>query len=72
MPAFFIKFSIENNQNVTLRLFNNIGEVLYEDNLQQFVGEYTKEIDLTNKAKGIYFLEIETDEGVINKKLILQ
>ena len=41
-------------------------------NLEQFVGEYTKQIDLTNNAKGIYFLEIETIDGVINKKLILQ
>ena len=32
----------------------------------------TKEIDLTDKAKGIYFLEIETEDGIINKKLILQ
>ena len=30
------------------------------------------QIDLTNNAKGIYFLEIETGDGVINKKLILQ
>ena len=67
-----IKFSVENNQNVTLRLFNNIGEVLYEDILEQFIGEYTKQIDLTTNAKGIYFLEIETDDGVINKKLMLQ
>ena len=30
------------------------------------------QIDLTDNAKGIYFFEIETDNGVINKKLILQ
>ena len=36
------------------------------------VDKYTKQIDLTNNAKGIYFLEIETNDGVINKKLILQ
>tara|TARA_E500000331_G_scaffold289693_1_gene285508 strand:+ start:4723 stop:4956 length:234 start_codon:yes stop_codon:yes gene_type:complete len=30
------------------------------------------EIDLVKHAKCIYFLEIETDKGVINKKLILQ
>ena len=42
------------------------------EELQQFVGEYVKSIDLNNCSKGIYFLEIETNEGVINKKLILQ
>ena len=51
---------------------NVIGEELINENLEQFIGEYTKQIDLTNNTKGIYFLEIEMDDGVINKKLILQ
>ena len=45
--------------------------VITED-LQQFVGEYVKAINLNRYTKGIYFLEIETNDGVINKKLILQ
>ena len=40
--------------------------------LEQFIGDYAKEIDLSYNATGIYFLEIETSDGVINKKLILQ
>ena len=42
------------------------------DDLQQFIGEYTKQLNLEENAKGIYFLEIETNDGVVNKKLILQ
>ena len=49
-----------------------IPKELINDNLEQFISEYTKQIDLSNNAKGIYFLEIETNDGVINKKLILQ
>ena len=51
---------------------NLIGEELISEDLQQFVGEYVKSINLNNNSKGIYFLEIETGDGVINKKLILQ
>jgi len=40
--------------------------------MQQFVGEYFKSINLNNYEKGIYLLEITTDQGIINKKLILQ
>ena len=49
-----------------------VGEEIILEDLQQFVGEYTKQINLEDNAKGIYFLEIETNDGVINKKLILQ
>jgi len=69
---FNISFTSEYQQNLKVRILNVIGEELISDDLKQFIGEYTKQINLTNNAKGIYFLEIETDNGVINKKLILQ
>ena len=65
-------FTSEQVQDLKIRVLNVIGEELISDNLEQFIGEYTKQIDLTNNAKGIYFLEIETNDGMINKKLILQ
>ena len=53
-------------------MLNTVGEDIVSEDLQKFVGEYVKSIDLNNYSKGIYFLEIETNNGVINKKLILQ
>jgi hypothetical protein len=69
---FSISFISEDVQNLRVRILNVIGEELINENLEQFIGEYTKQLNLTNNAKGIYFLEIETNDGLINKKLILQ
>ncbi len=69
---FNISFTSEEIQNLEVRILNILGEELINENLEQFIGEYTKQINLSNNAKGIYFLEIETNDGVINKKLILQ
>jgi hypothetical protein len=69
---FNITFTSETIQNLRVRILNVIGEELINESLEQFIGEYTKQINLTNNAKGIYFLEIETNDGIINKKLILQ
>jgi beta-glucanase (GH16 family) len=70
--VFNISFTSETVQNLKLRVLNVVAEEIILEDLQQFVGEYTKSINLKDNAKGIYFLEIETDEGIINKKLILQ
>jgi hypothetical protein len=69
---FNISFTSDTKQDLRVRILNIIGEELINDNLQQFIGEYTKQINLSENAKGIYFLEIETNDGIINKKLILQ
>ena len=69
---FNITFISETVQNLRVRILNVMGEEIVIEDLQQFVGEYVKAIDLDQHAMGIYFLEIETNNGVINKKLILQ
>ena len=70
--VFNITFTSESIQDLKLRVLNVIGEELIAEDLQQFIGEYTKQINLEDNAKGIYFLEIEKTDGIINKKLILQ
>ena len=41
------------------------------ENLEEFKGSYEQGIDLTGKAKVVYFLEISTNTGGINKKIVL-
>ena len=69
---FNISFTSEEIQDLRVRVLNVVGEEIVVENLQQFVGEYVKQVDLNTYSKGIYFLEIETQKGFINKKLILQ
>jgi hypothetical protein len=69
---FNVTFTSEDVQDLEVRVLNIVGEVIYTENLEQFVGAYTKAIDLATYTKGIYFLEITTNNGVVNKKLILQ
>ena len=59
-------------QDLSIRILNVIGAEIYSERKEQFVGEYTKQISLDNYGKGIYFLEIKTNTGIVNKKLILQ
>jgi hypothetical protein len=49
-----------------------MGEEIVSEKTEQFIGEYTKKISLENQSKGIYFLEIKTNNRIINKKIILQ
>ena len=69
---FNVSFTSEDVQDLQVRVINVIGEVVYTEDLSQFVGAYTKQVDLQSYTKGVYFLEITTDNGVVNKKLILQ
>ena len=43
---FNVTFTSEDVQNLEVRIINVIGEVVYTEDLVQFVGEYTKQVDL--------------------------
>ena len=49
-----------------------MGELVYEEKVSQFIGEYTKQIDLGDYSKGVYFLEITTDKNLVNRKIVIQ
>ena len=69
---FNVCFATEEIQTLLVRVLNIVGEVFYEESLDHFIGEYTKQISLADYSKGIYLLEITDNQGTINNKIILQ
>jgi hypothetical protein len=58
----------ENNSNISI--VNSIGNVVFSEKL--IIGEFSKQIDLSNFSKGIYLIELQTEIGIYKKKIILQ
>ena len=69
---FNVSFVSDEVQNLDISITNVIGEAIYNADLEQFVGQFTKEVSLATYPKGVYFLQITTDKGVVTKKLTLQ
>jgi hypothetical protein len=53
-------------------VFDSNGKEIYNESLPDFKGKYNNNINISGGAKGLYFLNIEQGDKVINKKLILQ
>ena len=70
--VFNIEFSSLVSQDLQIRIISSVGDVVFIEDLQNYNGEYKKQISLEKYSKAIYFLEIQTDDGIVNKKLILQ
>ena len=68
---FNIEFVSNELQDLKIKVINILGDNLFEDYLIKFQGKYTKRLDLYNIKNGVYLLEIETNKGLIYKKLIL-
>jgi hypothetical protein len=68
---FNVAFSTENASNVSLRVVDFAGKLVYSND---FVGNSNSinehVIDLTNQAEGLYILQIATDKNTISRKIV--
>lgn len=69
---FGLNFNSYNGQDMTIRIVNTIGQTMYAESLVNFAGKYNRAIDISTQPKGIYFLQIITENGVINRRIALQ
>ena len=66
---FVIKMNVTKSSDLQIKLFDVIGQVIYEEKLDKYVGNYQNTIDVSNHAKGVYTLQLITEKGTINKKI---
>ncbi len=69
---FKLQFNLADRGNTSIRIVDINGKTVYQDELPNFKGNYNQEIDISDNAKGIYFLQIVQGDKVLNKKIVLQ
>jgi len=69
---FNFSMDITNKQNITLKVYNAIGQVLSTTNYGRMSGHINKELDLSGLSKGVYILQVIGGNGVTYKKVVLQ
>ena len=47
------------------------GKLIEMENKEMFVGEYTKQVDLSEYPRGIYMVQIRTQRSFISKRIVL-
>lgn len=70
-PKTKIEFTINNNSNVQLKVFDIKGKLVKEFLNKRFIsGNYTTELDMSNNASGVYFVIFYLDNKLITSKKI--
>jgi hypothetical protein len=68
-----IQFDLYQEQNVSVELFNTLGQKVYFQNEGVIsTGHYIRIIPAKGLSSGVYFVKLTTDNAVIIKKLVIQ
>jgi hypothetical protein len=55
-----------------ISLVNLTGQIVFSDELPSFTGVYQRDISVSSLPAGIYFMEIKTQSGSTNKKIVVK
>jgi len=69
---FALTFSSTSNHNVSFRFFTVDGQLVMEEYVGSISGSVKRDFDFSDKAKGVYMMQIMTDENVITRRIILE
>lgn len=67
-----LTFTSSGDRQGNIRIYNVLGGLLYNENLSLTAGINTKELDLSNLARGIYILQLSTGGTVKESRKIIK
>jgi len=60
------------SDQIRIHVFDVNGKEIYTEELDDYTGKYSKEIDLSSNDSGIYILKISQADKMLIKKIIIE
>jgi len=71
MGMFTLQFTLPDQGDTAIRIYNAFGRMIYNYELGNFSGEFLDEVDISQNGAGSYFLQIRQGQRVLAKKIVL-
>jgi hypothetical protein len=68
---FTLSYSVTENDNLRISIINELGQEVYAEQKHISVGTNTELLNLETLASGIYSLRIQTNNGIVVRKLVI-
>jgi hypothetical protein len=65
-----LAFNSLNNQSFEVRITDATGRLIQVDAMANYIGQFNKQYDLSDKAKGVYFFTVTSERGSINFRVV--
>ena len=69
---FTLEMDMQEKTNLSIKLYHFTGQLMHSEVIGTVIGNYSQKMDFSWYAKGMYYVQIMTKEGVITRKVIYQ
>ncbi len=68
----FIKLNLENSEDVSVEVYNNVGQMILNRNYGQLAGKQSIPFNVGNLAKGIYHTKVNIGNQFVTRSIVVQ
>lgn len=68
---FTVSFSASDRSDYILELKNGLGQLIYRELINDFIGTYSKQLNITEFGRGVYFVSLLNTRSEIVKKVMV-
>jgi hypothetical protein len=69
--TFNLNFIVANKQNVIIKMIDYTGKEVYKETIENFVGEYNKNMNVPDYLKGVFFLQVTANGKEYTNKITI-
>ena len=69
---FTLEMNLQEETKLTIKLYHFTGQLIQSEEIGNVTGNYTQQMDLSKYAKGIYYVQIMTENSVVTEKVVYQ
>ena len=69
--VFKLSFSAESSENIQVQIINNVGSIIHQEDLENFSGNYEKQMSFSDMAAGIYLLKVQNGKNSKALKIVI-
>lgn len=70
--TFQITFNVSTSQNIKMEIFNDLGQIVYTENKNNYFGQFNETIDLRSFSSSVYFVITKIGEKTFSNKVIIE
>jgi hypothetical protein len=65
-----LEIDLQKQIKFNVKLYHFTGQLIYSEEVGNFIGSYTRQLDLGKYSKGVFYLQLLTDKNLVTRKII--
>ncbi|HXC03769.1 MAG TPA: T9SS type A sorting domain-containing protein, partial [Bacteroidia bacterium] len=69
---FNLKLDLSQRQHIQIKVYTVMGQLISAESLGMVVGPVSKQLNLSNCSRGVYFVQVQSDAGMVTRRVVVQ